>query len=85
MKSKRHRRPSLIRAQKRVDAMPDSFFGDGEFDMSSLPCLTRSKKEKITANFDAELLERVRDFARRHKVSYTNVMNDILRKAFGLP
>lgn len=78
------RRPSLKKALQRVDRMPKDLFGDIDVDLSTLPCLTKAPKEKITGNFDADMLALVREFAHKHGVSYTNVMNDILRKAFGL-
>lgn len=64
--------------------MPKEMFGDGEVDLSSLPCLNKATKEKITANFDADLLAKIRAFAAKNGVSYTSVMNDALRKVFGM-
>lgn len=84
MAKTKFKRPSLKKALRRLDEMPKDMFGDFDVDLASLPCLVKSPKEKITANFDADLLERVRAFAKKNDVSYTNVMNDILRKAFGL-
>lgn len=78
------KRPSLKKALKRVNRMPKEMYGNVEVDFSSLPCFMKVPKEKITANFDADLLAHVREFAKEHKVSYTSLMNDVLRKAFGL-
>jgi len=42
----------------------------------------KAEREKITANFDADLLEIIRKLAKKHQVSYTTLMNDVLRKVF---
>ena len=78
------KRPSLKKVLSGLDQMPGQMFGDGEVDLSSLPCLNKAPKEKITANFDADLLAKIRAFAAKNGVSYTNVMNDALRKVFGM-
>ena len=77
-------RPPLKKVLRRFNQMPKEMFGDGEVDLSSLPCLNKAPKEKITANFDADLLAKIRAFAAKNGVSYTNVMNDALRKVFGM-
>ncbi len=84
MEKNRIKRPSLKKAKRMLRAMPTDMFGDVEIDLSTLPCLRKVQKEKITANLDTDLLAEIRSFARKNKVSYANVMNDILRKAFGL-
>lgn len=78
------KRPSLKKALRRFDQLPSEMFGNIEIDLESLPCLVRPSKEKITANFDADLLERIREFAKKRDASYTSVMNDALRKVFGM-
>ena len=57
-------------------------YGNVKVDLSTLPCLMKLEREKITANFDADLLEIIRKFAKKHHVSYTTLMNDVLRKVF---
>ena len=78
----KRKKPNLKNALKKVDDMPSNQFGNIDIDVTTLPCLTKPKKEKITANFDADLLAEVRAFAEENNVSYTNVMNDVLRKVF---
>lgn len=76
------KKPSLRAALKKVNELPDSFFGKVSVDLSTLPCLKKAAKEKITANFDADLLDTIRGVARKHHVSYTTLMNDVLRRVF---
>jgi len=78
----KRKKPDLKKALKKIDEAPDYLFGDVEIDLSSLPCLKKPKKEKITANFDSDLLEVIRDLASREKVSYQTIMNDVLRRIF---
>jgi hypothetical protein len=44
--------------------------------------LKKVPREKITANFDSNVLEAIRDLAKKHHVSYTSLINDVLRKVF---
>ncbi len=37
---------------------------------------------KITANLDSDVLAAIRDLAEKHHVSYTILINDVLRKVF---
>ena len=76
------KKPNLKKALKNVDNSPKEFFGDVEIDISTLPCISRPKKEKITANFDSDLLGEIRELAKKNKVSYTTLMNDVLRRVF---
>ena len=78
----KRKKPNLKKALKKVDEATGDLFGEVEIDLSTLPCLRRPKKEKITANFDADLLLAIRSFASSKQVSYTTLMNDILRKVF---
>lgn len=84
MKKTSLKKPSLKKALRRIAQQPGSMFGTFDIDLSTLPCLLKSPKEKITANFDADLLKRIREIAKKHDVSYTNLMNDALRRVFGL-
>lgn len=84
MSKTKSKKPNLSKALKRVDKSPDHKFGNIDVDISSLPCLTKISKEKITANFDTDLLSVIRGIAQKHNISYTNLMNDALRKVFGL-
>jgi len=78
----KRKKPNLKSAIKKIDDTPENFFGTIDIDISSLPCVNRPEKEKITANFDADLLEEIKAAAKAHKVSYTSLMNDVLRKVF---
>jgi len=78
----KRKKPNLKSALKKVEEAPDKQFGNIEIDLSTLPCLKRPTKEKITANFDADLLKTIRNLANRKKVSYTTLMNDVLRRVF---
>ncbi len=40
------KRPSLKKTLKRVDRMPKDMFGDGDVDLSTLPCLTKAPKKR---------------------------------------
>jgi len=78
----KRKKPNLKIALKKIEEMPNKFFGKINIDIESLPCLSKPKKVKITANFDEDLLEKVRAFAKEHNASYTSIMNDVLRKVF---
>lgn len=78
----KRKRPNLKKALKNLDNLPDNQFGAIDIDLSTLPCLNKPEKEKITANFDSDLLERIRKTARKHNISYTSLMNDVLREVF---
>lgn len=75
-------KPNLKEALKKIDKMPKELFGTIEIDISTLPSLKKPRKEKITANFDADVLQAIREIAEEHNVSYTSLMNDVLRKVF---
>jgi uncharacterized protein (DUF4415 family) len=79
---KTRKKPSLKRALTKVDKAPKELYGNVKVDLSTLPCLKKLEREKITANFDADLLEIIRKLAKKHHVSYTTLMNDVLRKVF---
>ena len=76
------KKPNLKQALKRVDKSSDKMFGKVDIDLASLPCLKKVAREKITANFDSDVLEAIRNLADKHQVSYTSLMNDVLRKVF---
>ena len=76
------KRPNLKKALKRVDKQSEKFFGKIDVDLSTLPCLKKVSREKITANFDSDVLEAIRDIAEKHQISYTSLMNDVLRRVF---
>lgn len=78
----KRKKPNLKDALKKVDKAPSELFGDVEIDLTSLPCISKPKKEKITANFDSDLLGAIRNIAQKNKVSYTTLMNDVLRRVF---
>lgn len=78
----KRKKPSLKKALELVDSMPDEFFGNIEVDLRTLPCIAKKEKEKITANFDADLLEEIRSIAESNGVPYTSLMNDVLREVF---
>ena len=76
------KKPNLKKALKAVDDLPKTYFGKVNVDVKSLPCLNKPKKEKITANFDEDLLAQIKKIAKRHNVSYASLMNDALREIF---
>lgn len=76
------KKPNLKKALKKIDGSPDKGFGRINVDLSTLPCLLKVPREKITANFDADVLEAIRELATKHHVSYTSLMNDVLRRVF---
>ncbi len=76
------KKPNLKRTLKKVDNLSDKLFGKVAVDLATLPCLKKVTREKITANFDLDVLEAIRDLAEKHHVSYTSLMNDVLRKVF---
>jgi len=78
----KRKKPSLKKALKAVDDAPKASFGKIDIDINTLPCLTKPKKEKITANFDKDLIERIRKIAEENEVSYAALMNDALRRVF---
>ncbi|MCM2348664.1 MAG: BrnA antitoxin family protein [Bacteriovoracaceae bacterium] len=76
------KKPNLKKALKKVDSLPDKVFGKIDVDLSTLPCLNKVSKEKITANFDSDVLEAVRAVAEEYQISYSTLINDVLRKVF---
>ncbi len=81
-KKNKIKKPSLKKALAAVDNLPDKIFGKVSVDLSTLPCLAKVAKEKITANFDADVIEAVKAVADKYHVSYSSLMNDVLRKVF---
>lgn len=78
----KRKKPNLNQALKKVDKASSTLFGEIDLDLSSLPCLQKATKEKITANFDSDILKAIREMAKKHHVSYTTLINDVLRKVF---
>lgn len=76
------KKPNLKAALKRVEDFPDNLFGKVDIDISSLPCLKKISKERVTANFDSDVLAIIKKLADKHHVSYTLLINDVLRKVF---
>lgn len=76
------KKPNLKQALKKVSHSQKNIFGKIDVDLSTLPCLQKVAREKITANFDSDVLQAIRDLAEKHRVSYTSLMNDVLRKVF---
>ena len=76
------KKPSLKQALKKVDKAEDKLFGKVNVDLATLPCLAKVSKEKITANFDSDVLKAVRAVAQKYDVSYSTLINDVLRKVF---
>ena len=70
----------LNQALKKIDAMPDENFGTFDFDISTLPCIKKPKREKVTAMFDPDVIEAVQERSKAHGVSKSALINDILRK-----
>ncbi len=76
------KKPNLKQALKKVDTLPNKLFGKIDVDLSTLPCLKKISREKITANFDSDVLEAIRSIAEKNDISYSTLMNDVLRKVF---
>jgi uncharacterized protein (DUF4415 family) len=62
--------------------MSNDDFGKVKINLGELPCLKKMHKIKITANFDADVLAAVRKVAERNDVSYSTLINDVLRQVF---
>ena len=75
-------KPNLVEALKKINNMPDNHFGTVDIDIKSLPCMNKPEQEKITTNIDADLLETIRAIAEQNDISYTSLINDVLRKVF---
>ncbi len=45
-------KPNLKQTLRKVDRLPNKIFGKIDVDRSTLPCLKKVSREKITANFD---------------------------------
>jgi uncharacterized protein (DUF4415 family) len=78
----KRKRPNLNQALKKVDKASDALFGKIDIDLSTLPCMRKVAKEKITANIDADVIEAIKEVAKKNHVPYASVMNDVLRKVF---
>ncbi len=76
------KKTNLNRAIQKVQKASDSMFGDVDIDITELPCLNRSTKEKITVNIDTDILEVMKQIATKHHTSFTSLMNDALRMVF---
>ena len=72
----------MKKSLKRIDTLPDKVFGKIDIDINSLPCMAKPDKEKITANFDADLLSTIGNIAEKYNISYSVLMNDVLREVF---
>ena len=79
---KKMKKPSLKKALANIDSLPNKLFGKVSVDLSTLPCLAKVAKEKITANFDSDVIEAVKAVADKYDVSYSSLINDVLRKVF---
>jgi uncharacterized protein (DUF4415 family) len=75
----KRKKPNLSKALRAVDDLPDKLFGKIEINLSDLPCLSKPKKEKITANLDADVIAEAKRIGKKEKISYQQLMNDILR------
>jgi len=78
----KNKKPCLKKALKKVDQAPLAQFGEVSIDLESLPCLKKTMKEKITANFDADVLEVIRTVAKKNHIPYATLINDVLRRVF---
>lgn len=76
------RKPSLTKVIKEFDSLSDDIFGEFNVDLGSLPCLQKIPKEKITVNVDSDVLMAMKDIAKKNKISFSALMNDVLRKVF---
>lgn len=76
------KKPSLSKVLKEFDSLSDDVFGEVNVDLSTLPCLKKIPREKITANIDSDVLTAMKSIAKKNKISYSALMNDVLRKVF---
>lgn len=79
---KTRKKPNINRALKKIDLTSDEFFGSIDIDISTLPCMVKTKKEKITANFDSDVLKTIRNIADQKNIPYTELINDVLKSVF---
>ena len=54
-------------------------------DLTNLSCLKKSPKVRVTVRLDTDVMTFIRKFAKKHKVTYSELLNEVLRKAFKLP
>lgn len=76
------KKPSWEKVVKQLESYPDKMFGKVDIDISTLPCLRKVSREKITTNIDSDVLTAMKSIAKKHGVSYSALMNDVLRKVF---
>lgn len=55
-----------------------------EVDLTRLSCLKKPTKERVTVRLDAGVVTFIRKFAKKNKVSCSELINQVLRKAFGI-
>lgn len=76
------KKPSLSKVLKEFDSLSNDVFGEVNVELSTLPCLKKIPREKITANIDSDVLMAMKEIARKNKISYSALMNDVLRRVF---
>lgn len=76
------KKPSWDKVVKQLDSYPDEMFGKVDIDLSTLPCLRKVDREKITTNIDSDVLKVMKSIAKKHGTSYSALMNDVLRRVF---
>ena len=61
------KKPNLKAALKNIDGLPDALFGSVDIDLKSLPCLNNTKKEKITARLDSDILQEIKQISKKKR------------------
>lgn len=74
MKAKRQ----LERALKRTEELPQSWFGTAEISADELPSVQRSRRVRKNIYVEQVTADALEQFCKQHKVSFTDVANDIL-------
>ena len=74
------KKPDLNKILRKIDKLPKKQFGDFELDLKTLPCIKKGAKKKISAMFDTDVYELVQQKAKKHGVSQSSLMNDILKE-----
>ena len=72
-------RKKLDAALKKTDELPDDWFGQVEASVEDLPSVKRKRVRK-NIFIDVEVAEALDYFCDKHKVTFTDIANDILTK-----
>ena len=59
-----------------------SVLGKIDVNVNKLRCLEKYSKVKVTTSVDSDLLKEIKKFSEKNDVTYTSVINDVLREVF---